>query len=100
VRSGVGVGRLNIGGRNKSFVASTDTSTARARLLHDVRQLVGEQTATGVRPRREPARTEDDVVTQRVSFGAHVLRGLLGSRAGMHPHTGKVVAEAPLHVLP
>jgi hypothetical protein len=65
-----------------------------------MRQLMGKQAPPLVRPRREPARTKHNVVTYRVGIGVYVPSRLLGGRIGMHPHSGKVVSEALLHVLP
>ncbi|HMR68364.1 MAG TPA: hypothetical protein PKE64_30505, partial [Anaerolineae bacterium] len=36
-------------------------------------------------------------MSHRVSSGVHLPRRLLGGRAGMYPHLGKVVAKARFH---
>jgi hypothetical protein len=65
-------------------------------LLDYMRQLVGNQSPSLVRPRRKLTYTKNNVVTQCVRMSVHVLRRLPGGPAGMHPHSGKVVAEARL----
>ena len=60
----------------------------------------GRSTAGPAESRCELTRSEHDVMSHRVSEGVHVLRRLLGSRVGMHPHLGEVVGETLFHVLP
>ncbi len=61
---------------------------------------MGNQSPSLVRSRREPARTKHHIMPDGVRLGVHIPRRALGSRAGMHPHVGKVIAETLLHVLP
>jgi hypothetical protein len=61
---------------------------------------MGKQAAALARPWRESSRTKHYVMPHRVCMSVHVQRRLFGSRSGMHPHPGEVVAEALLHVLP
>ena len=82
------------------FIALPLTTPLCPRLLHDMRQLMGNQPPSFVRSWREPTFSKYNALSYRVGVSVHVLRRLLGSRAGMHPHSGKVVAEALLHVLP
>ena len=65
-----------------------------------MRQLMGNQPPPLTRPHGKPTLTKDDVATDRIGTRVHVPRRLLGGRAGMHAHSGKVVAEAPFHILP
>ena len=61
---------------------------------------MGKQPPPLVCPLCKLIRAKHNVVSYRVRTGVHIPHRLLGSRAGMHPHAGKVVAEALLHVLP
>ena len=72
----------------------------RTALLHDMRQFVGEKLLPRARPGRKPTYPKGDVMSHRVSVRANVLRRLFGRRPGMHPHPGKIVAEALFHVVP
>src|SRR6266576_62994 len=60
---------------------------------------MGDQAPSLARSRCEPARGEHDVVAHRVRVGIDLLYRSLGSRAGMDPHSRKVVAEALFHIL-
>ena len=79
--------------------AALDAGGRSIGLLNHVRQFVRQQVPPGGRVRRRRIAAEDDVVAERVGACVHLPRRLLGSRTGMHPHLGKVVAEALLHIL-
>ena len=67
------------------------------RMLHYMCQFMGDKQTPLVRLRRKPAGAEYNIVTYRICTGVDTLRRLSGSRAGMYPHAGKVVAKARLH---
>jgi len=64
-----------------------------------MRQLMGKQPSSLVRPWGELTRSENNVVPHGVGTGIYVLCRLLSSRAGMDTYPGEVMAEALLHVL-
>jgi len=64
-----------------------------------MRQLMGNQPPSFVRPWSEPTCTEHDIVTRSVGMGVHVPRRLLSRCIRMHPHLRKVVTEVLFHVL-
>ena len=64
-----------------------------------MRQFMGKQPPSLIRPRGELIRSENNVMSHGVGTGIYVLCRLLSSRAGMHPYPGEVMAEALLHVL-
>src|ERR1700674_67818 len=62
-----------------------------------MRQLMGNQSPTLMRPRREPTCTEHNVMSHGVGISVHRPHRSLGDRVGMHPHPAEVVAESRLH---
>ena len=72
----------------------------RTALLHDMRQFVGEKRLPRARPGRKPTYPKGDVMPRRISIRVNVLSRLSGRRIRMHPHPGKIVTEALLHVMP
>ena len=69
-------------------------------LLHHVRQLMRKQPPSTMTSRCKLPLIEDNIISHRVGAGVHVSRRLLSVRAGMYPHSGKIVAEPLLHVVP
>src|SRR5687767_46856 len=63
-------------------------------LLHDVRQLMRQETPSGLCSRRELASAEYYVVSDGIGAGVDLPGRLLRHRAGVHSHPRKVVAEA------
>jgi len=70
------------------------------RLLHHVRQLVGEQLASRGGAGRVLVRTQHDVVPGREGARVQRLGQAGGVRVGVHPHLAEVMAEARLHERP
>src|SRR3954469_12805399 len=68
-------------------------------LLHDVRQLVGDQPLPRMGFRSKPTCTEYQIMANGVSLGVHVFRGLLGLRSGMYSNLREIVAETPSHIV-
>src|SRR5262245_10849642 len=65
-----------------------------------MRQLMSQQMPPLLRPRREAAGIEYDVVSYRVGTGVDVARRLPGQIAGVHPHTAEIMAEARFEIVP
>ena len=72
------------------------TNAICGRLLHHVRQLMGDQPSPLVRPRNKPARAKHHLVTHRVGMGIHVPRRFGGSIIRVHPYLTEIVTEARL----
>ena len=68
--------------------------------LHDVGQLMGQQTQTTARMRRVEALVEGDVAAQRVGRGAELPRGVGRPCLGVQPHVGEATAELGLEQSP
>src|ERR1700751_800636 len=61
---------------------------------------MGKQPSSFPRPRREPTGPKYNIISNGISIGAHFPRRLFRGGVEMHPHSGKVVAETLLHILP
>ena len=69
------------------------------RLLHDVSELVGQETTAITRVRSESARVKHDVIADGECLCRVVARGILGLAAGVQSHVGQIVIEVRGHVL-
>ena len=67
-------------------------------LLHDVRQLMGNQPPSFVCSGREPAGSKHDVLSDGVGMRAHLARRSRGAHAGVHPHIAEFLPEARLEI--
>jgi hypothetical protein len=85
-------------GQTAFIILTTNTNSVWTRLLRHMCQLMGEQLPSFTRFKRGLTSAKYNVVSYGVGMGVHVLRRSRGSRAGMHSHPGKVVADALLHV--
>lgn len=61
---------------------------------------MGDQPPSLVGTRFKLPCAKHNVASHRVGIRVYVPRRLLSSSTGMHPHSGKIVTEALLHVLP
>src|SRR5262249_19881550 len=68
------------------------------RLLDDMGKLVRDEPASVAAVRREPARRESDVLSERVRRGMDGVRGAFGCGMPVHANGGKIVPEPRLEI--
>jgi hypothetical protein len=69
-----------------------------AGLLHDMRQLMRQQSSPLASPRIELTRTKHEAVSDRVGASVYIPRRLFRNWTGMHADARKVAAKALFHL--